>query len=249
MAEIKLPKEKRKPVAIDPKTLILFGKPKQGKTTAVSMLDDCLLIDINKGGSDYVSGLILKAGTIQELKAIETAIRTAGNPYKRIAIDTASDLEELVAPLAEYAYKQTSMGKNWNLDPNNKQDLRSLPQGAGYFYLRQAFMEVLDWFRPLCDQLIILAHCNDKLINENGEDLSQMEMDLTGKLKRIVSANSDALGYVYRSGNKTVVSFKGGEDAIVEARSPHLKGKIITLLESDDDGNLTSHWDEIFIEK
>ena len=74
-----------------------------------------------------------------------------------------------------------------------------------------------------------------------------MELDLSGKLKRIVSADADALGYVYREKNKTMVTFEGGDDCIVEARPDHLRGKTITLIESNEDGKLINHWDKIYV--
>ncbi len=41
---MKLKKEKRKAVSINPSTLLLYGAPKVGKTTMLSQLDDCLIL-------------------------------------------------------------------------------------------------------------------------------------------------------------------------------------------------------------
>ena len=46
---MKLKKEKRKAVSINPSTLLLYGAPKVGNTTMLSQLDDCLIIDTEKG--------------------------------------------------------------------------------------------------------------------------------------------------------------------------------------------------------
>ena len=40
-----LPTEKNIPKVQNPRFLILFGKPKAGKTTLLSMLEGCLIID------------------------------------------------------------------------------------------------------------------------------------------------------------------------------------------------------------
>lgn len=117
---------------------------------------------------------------------------------------------------------------------------------AGYRFVREAFEQILDWFIPLCEGFILLAHANSTLVNKDGEEMQEMKMDLTGKLERITAGKSDALGYVYRKKNQTIISFEGGEDVIVEARPEHLKGKKIVIAESDEDGNLTTHWDQIF---
>ena len=53
----------------DPKNLILYGVPKIGKTTILSHLPDCLIIDI-ESGSDYVDALKVKISTLSELKEL-----------------------------------------------------------------------------------------------------------------------------------------------------------------------------------
>ena len=46
-----LKKEKRKAVSVNPGILLLYGAPKVGKTTMLSKLDDCLVIDTEQGGN------------------------------------------------------------------------------------------------------------------------------------------------------------------------------------------------------
>ena len=84
-------------------------------------------------------------------------------------------------------------------------------------------------------------------INKNGKELTENVIDLTGKLGRIIPAQADALGYVYRKKNQTIINFKGGDDSIVEARPQHLRGKEIVIAESDEDNVITTYWDKIFI--
>lgn len=247
---MKLPTKKSKPKTVNPRFLVLFGKPKSGKTTIASMLDNNLIVDINDG-SDYVSGLIVKASDLNELMEVSKAIKEANCPYEYITIDTATDLEEMVLPLAQNLYQKTPMGKNFGLDPKTGkyrfEDVRSLPNGAGYLYLREAFFKVINTFRKLTPHLILLAHTKDKNINRQGKELFENTIDLSGKLERLVAAESDALGYIYRDKNKTIINFNGGEDSIVEARPPHLRGKEIVIAESDENNNITAYWDRIFI--
>ena len=49
-----LPKVVEKSTRINPKTIVLFSQPKTGKTTIVSKLANCLLIDLEEG-SVYLS--------------------------------------------------------------------------------------------------------------------------------------------------------------------------------------------------
>lgn len=247
MSEVKekklvLPTKRSKVKTENPKFMILFGKPKSGKTTILAGLDDCLIIDL-EDGTDYVEALSLKASNMKELGDIANAIEGAGKPYKYIAIDTATKLEEICLPLAAALYKKTPMGRSWQ-----GEDVRTLPQGAGYLYLREAFKSVIAKFKALTEHLILVGHSSDKLINKDGKELTEMELDLTGKLKRIMSADADALGYVYRKKNETIINFNGGGDFVVEARPKHLKGKEIVIAESDETNEITKYnWDKIFV--
>ena len=92
-------------VTKSPKNLVIFSKPKVGKTTLLSQLKDSLLIDL-EDGSDYVAAVKVKVTTIQDLFAIEQAIVAAGKPYKYIAIDTISALENMSVSYAEFLYSK-----------------------------------------------------------------------------------------------------------------------------------------------
>jgi hypothetical protein len=238
---ITLPTVKSQPKATNPKLGVFFGKPKSGKTTIFASLENNLIIDL-EDGTDYLEAISVKAKNLSDLKEIREAIKTANNPYKYITIDTITKLEEMVMPLAVKLYKDTPMGKNFL-----ESDIRKLPQGAGYLYLREAFFEVVNSFRDLCEGLILIGHANSTQINKQGKDLSEMDLDLAGKLKRLVAADADALGYVYREGKQTIISFEAGEDAIVEARPAHLKGKKIVVAQSDENNEITTFIDRIYL--
>ena len=47
--KFELPTKKVKATRINPKKLIIFGKPKSGKTTCLSQLEDCLILDLENG--------------------------------------------------------------------------------------------------------------------------------------------------------------------------------------------------------
>ena len=126
-------------------------------------------------------------------------------------------------------------------------DIRTLPNGSGYMYLRQAVRKVIDMFRDLCESLILVAHVKEKMINKEGEELSEMSIDLTGKLGDILCGEADAIGYVYRKKNDTIVSFEGGDNSIREARANHLRGKKIVVATSDESNNITVDMAKIFL--
>ena len=61
-----LKKAKRKVVSQNPKTMLLYGAPKVGKTTALSQLKDCLIID-TENGANMIEGYIESVGNRAEL--------------------------------------------------------------------------------------------------------------------------------------------------------------------------------------
>lgn len=245
-----LPTKKKKPINENPRYTVLFGKPKSGKTTIVSLLENNLIIDL-EDGSDYVEAMVVKASNLQELQEINKSIKEAGCPYDYITIDTATALEEMVLPMALNMYRQTPMGSNFGYDPKTGQyvykDVRTLPNGAGYLYIRNSFLKVIENFKNVTNHLILLGHTKDRTINRKGKELSENLLDLSGKLERLVAAKADALGYVYRDENKTIINFNGGEDFVVEARPKHLRGKEIIIAESDDNGTIKAFWDKVFV--
>ena len=245
---IVLPKEKVKAKVENPRFLIIFGKPKAGKTTLASKLDNNLIVDL-EGGSEFLEVLAVQARSVKDLGDIANAIReeiksTGKKPYKYITLDNASRLEEICLSYAATLYRQTPMGKNYSGN-----DVRTLPNGSGYMYLQQAVRKVIDMFRDLCDNFILIGHLKDKMINKEGEELSEMSLDLVGKLANIICGEADAVGYVYRKKNETHISFEGGDNSVREARAPHLRGKNIVIAESDDNNNIKVYWDKIYLPK
>ena len=238
--------ERSKPKVNNPRFLILYGKPKSGKTTIAAELNNNLIIDL-EGGSEYLSALSIQARSINDLGNISNAIqeeinKTGKKPYKYITIDNATRLEEICMSFACTLYRQTPMGKTWKGD-----DVRLLPNGSGYLYLRQAVRKVIDMFRKLCDNFILIGHTKDKMIDKEGQEMTEMALDLVGKLGDIICGEADAVGYIYRKKNETIISFEGGDNTVREARAPHLRGKKIVIAESDENNNVNVHWDRIYL--
>ena len=134
------------------------------------------------------------------------------------------------------------MGRNWIGD-----DVTKLPNGAGWNFQREAISIILNEIEQLCDTLIILGHLKSKFVEKEGKEMEARGLALTGKIAAILCSQVDAIGYVYRDENKTLVNFAPSESLVVGSRPDHLKNKTITLIESDDNGKLTINWDEIFI--
>ena len=242
---IVLPTNKVPATSTNPHFLIIYGRPKSGKTSSLAQLEGNLIIDL-EGGSTFIDALAVRARDVNTLGEIAQAIRAKNSEvghsfYKRITIDNATRLEEICLPYAATLYRQTPIAKNWK-----GTDVRTLPNGSGYFYIRQAVRKVIDMFRDLCDEFILVGHVKDVQVDQNGEELSEMALDLVGKLSSIICGEADAVGYLYRKGNETHISFKGGDGTIKEARAPHLRGKDIVIAKGNDDGTITTDWKQIY---
>jgi energy-coupling factor transporter ATP-binding protein EcfA2 len=245
---IELPTATIKSVVKSPKNLIIFSKPKTGKTTLLAQLPNCLLIDL-EGGSDYVDAMKIKANNIKELMDIETAIIKAGKPYKYIALDTITALEDMCIPYAEHLYSLSPMGASWKTTGKAKYgNILNLANGAGYPWLRQAFNDITARIKNLAPNVIFCGHVKDTLLSKNGNDFSSLDLNLTGKLKDITTSKSDAIGYLVRVGDKNILSFKTQDDISCGARPEHLRNKEIVISETLEDGTIVTHWDQVFID-
>ena len=137
-----LPTEKKQAKVENPRFLILFGKPKSGKTTIVNAIPNNLVIDL-EGGSQYMDSLSVQARTVADLGEIAQAIMNKTKelrkqPYDYITIDSATVVEDIARSYALTLYQRTPMAKAKDGSIYNE-DILKLPQGAGYLYLREAF--------------------------------------------------------------------------------------------------------------
>ena len=244
MSNIVLPTTKIKAEFQSPNKLIIFSKPKVGKSSALAQLENSLILDLEKG-TDFLDACKLQASNLEEIKVIGTAIIEAGRPYKYLIVDTITKLEDMVLPLAAKSYRETPIGKNWKGEDS---EILNLPNGAGYSYLRTAFFKVLDYLYTLAPRVILVGHLKAKYLEKDGKEVVAAELDLVGKLKSMVSADVDAIGLLYREGNKTILSFKTTNDVICGARPVHLRNEEFVLAEMSDDNKLTTNWDKIYID-
>ena len=231
----KLPKKKVKASRKSPKNMIIYGAPKIGKTTALSQLDNCLIIDLEKG-SDMLDALKIQANSLAELGQIGKEIYQEGKPYKYVAIDTITKLEEWCEEEGKQIYLKTPMGKNFETK-NPGMSILSLPNGAGYLYLRMAYKKWIDRLNTLADHVILVGHLKDKMLEKKGKEVAVKDLDLTGKIKQITCANADAVGYIYRDDEQTMISFDSLGDVTAGSRCDHLKGKTMPM-----------EWSKIFID-
>lgn len=234
MATLTLPTAPVKATRISPKILVLYALPKVGKTEELSKLPGCLILDA-EGGAEMYDSLRIPINTTKDLYDVRAAIIAEGEkrakegktgidlfPYKYIALDTLDKIEEYAEISATAKYKASTIGKNFS-----GRSVLELPQGGGYYYLRNEMLAIVNDIASVCPRLIVISHVKEKLLNKGGEDVKVNDISLTGKLGSIVCAKADAIGYMYRvQGNpKLQVSFETFESTVMGARAKHLAGQ------------------------
>lgn len=212
-----LPTVAIQPKRKDPALLTLFGQSKVGKTTLLSQLPNCLIIDTEKG-AEYVPGLIVSANSYKDLIAIGKSIRESAHKYDYVAIDTIDKVSDWLEAQATFEYNQDAKVK--------VAVFSDIPYGGGYNAVRNKMMSLLASFKTITPKLILIGHRKKTVIGETEVKFSSASLDLTGKLKNMICADSDAIGYIYREDGNVMISFETTEELEAGSRCEHLKGKI-----------------------
>lgn len=265
---IELPKTRRGPIALNPKRLIIFSKPKVGKTELVSDLPNNLILDLEEG-TKFVECMSMNIENLDHLKKVCEAIYLAKvngeHSYDYLTIDTISRLEEWVVWEATESYMNTAIGKNFNrytdldqqqglgvkgeLKPRTMwQSILELPNGAGYGPFRNHFLKWLNVFDKLAPNIILVAHIKDKYVQDQGKEVIANTIDLMGKLSSITASLADAIGYIYRDhkNNRNMITFKSKAEIESGSRIERLLQEEFPISEKKD-GKLITHWDKIYV--
>jgi len=275
MAKINLPTVPRKAVSKTPKRIIIFSKPKMGKTTTVSKLPNCLIVDCEKG-TRALTALTYEVDKISDIydlveSIVDYGIKNDGKyPYSFIAIDTASALEEMCLPVAEHRYSLSPEGRQWFLrvDGSDNADvplheksgkyqygsLLNLPFGKGNIYVGQVFNELMAKLENVTPKLILLAHSVEKITkNKAGVESTVIDLMMSKQCKFVSTFKADAIGYMYRKGKQNFIDFTATEEKGIGGRHRYLEKEHILISEYKDkeDGSeeLITYWESIYSPK
>lgn len=218
---ITLPTAPTGPETDVPVLLVLFGASKVGKTTKISELPDCLIIDTEKG-TKYLTALKVGVNNLSELKEVNKLLKAQPAKHKYGCIDT---IDKVVEWVEKEVCKENSVAS-----------IADMAYGAGYNLVRERVMQIIDIMRNRFDHLIIVGHRKQTIIGNESVEVDVTSLDISGKLKNMICAEADAIGYVYRDDeNALKVSFKGVNSLEVGSRCKHLRGQILDF-----------EWDKIY---
>ena len=222
---MKLKKEKRKAISTNPQLLLLYGAPKVGKTTMLSSLDDCLIVDTERG-ANMLEGYIQSVANRDELLELLIQLKESKDvKYKYIALDT-------IDKIADWAEHRVC-------EEENVRSLSDLAFGKCYGIMRDKVSKTIEAFLQVTDHLIIVGHRKPAFAVTDGSPIVVPEsLDMTGKLKNIIMSRCDAIGYVFREEDALKISFQANDAVEAGSRCEHLKGKVIDF-----------DWNQIYKEK
>lgn len=243
---------------INMESCILYGLPKCGKTTLLSTLPNCLIID-TENGTNKLAALVKKVpddrgpvGRMRWLEEFADFLIAKGKPYDYVALDTFTEINDMAEWSGTYRYMNTVQGKNFNrtdddemLKPsdNDYQSVHTLKEGYGYRWSREDTLRVFDKYLRVAKKCVFfVCHVEDKYVGGGDtrirlkEEVAPKQLALTGKIKDILPRKVDAVGYVYNDDGTIKINFTGSEERVGGCRCPHLQGF-----------NDVADWSKIFI--
>lgn len=247
--EYELPTKPHTP-EVNANSMILFGKEKCGKTTALSLLENCLIIDTERGSAKVKATAIQvpqdrgPVGKMAWLKGLANKLKESDIKYDYIGIDTLTEVNDWAEYSGTYRYMNSIQGKSFNRvkdakgvpikggeflspDEDDYQTVHSLPDGNGYKWSREEVMAIFNMFMGLANKCVIfVCHIEDKFIGlkDTTDQIVPKQLALTGKLRDMLPRKVDAIGYVYTTSDGIKVNFAGDEQRIGGSRAKHLQG-------------------------
>ena len=238
---------------VNPKTLLAYGLPKIGKTTAFSKLEDSVIVDLNDETAmldNVVVYPIEGNSNLQKLASLQNFIKEAiehkqtTNEYvkKYIIIDNTTVLSILLEDAALATFKRNAPDKQEIKDELSS--IFDLAHGRGEKFYREEWYRYMSLLESCCETVIFIGHVKDKMLSESlGESVTVTDIDLRGKLSSIIPSKCDATAYMYRDiTNRLIFSFKANKNS-VGSRCKHLRNTEIVISDSEDSFN----FDKLFI--
>lgn len=253
-----------------PRKTIIYGGFKVGKTKLaewMAMNTKTLWLDC-EDGSLYEQGWVGKAGGM--LMNIPARLRQANasaplgkeigptsflfslcdelakeNPrrFDYIIADKLDTLEGWAVARATSYFKQTVIGKNFT-----GLSVLELDKGGGYGYLRDHFDQIWCKLSAAAPRLIMLASLRSSQVDKTVATVSNADLDLTGKVRKIAAGDADAVGYLFREtdGSNWISFITDQTEKFAGSRLARLEGKKFKVSWKKPDGSVEVDLSAIF---
>ena len=272
--EIPYPQAPRAAIDINPQLLVVYGQPKVGKSEAVGQLPGCLTLILRGHSADHLSGNYMDIPVLCEqgafgkfpagdqkardrficdayLAVLEDAYQraAAGKPIAEyLAHDDLGVIEDWVFDLALRAFLATPVGKT-KLGEGLARvtDLPGQAGSPGWAFVWEEFDRMLWRIRRASHKSVVIAHMKDKVVNKETGEVADTDIDLSGKMRKILLREASATGFMFRDrASNLVVSFKSATNVNVGAWCRHLVGQEVMLGKLDGERRTVYDWSTIY---
>lgn len=167
------------------KYVLLYGKPKSGKTTAATSFPKTLLCAFERG-YNAIGGV--KAADISKWSDLKLIIRQLDDPaahevYETIVIDTISIAYDLC--------------EQFICAQNGVQKIGDIPYGAGYAACKKEFETSLRKITQMGYGLVLIAHSASRIEKTvEGSEVEVISPELPKRAAEICNGLVDILGYI-----------------------------------------------------
>lgn len=202
--------------------LVFIGYPKSGKTTLAADFPDSYVLELEKGGGDRVDGRIHDVSNLDEFRgAIQAAVDA--EDVRTIVIDTIDEWG---------AWTEDEIARSYGLS-----NILERKAGVDGFELwgeyGRRIEKLVNYMKGSGKLFIVLAHCKDPKLDDQGKLITPAGMNLRGKGGMYIASHADAIGNVTKRqvADKTrhFLSFQGGPLGHWGSRIEELNDKTIQL--------------------
>lgn len=167
------------------KYVLLYGKPKSGKTTAACSFPDAVLLAFEKGynaiGNVYPFDINKWSDFKVALRDLEDA--RAKERFKTVIIDTVSICWE--------------MCEKFVCQQNGVQKISDIPWGAGYTACKKEFETSIRKITQLGYGVVLIAHSASRVEKTaDGSDIEIISPDLPKRASEVCNGIVDIIGYI-----------------------------------------------------
>lgn len=212
---------------------ILFGQPKVGKTSLFEGREDTLVLAFEHN-SEHINSyrvFINNADTLREvMKELKNDTR-----FKYIVVDTITSAKPIFINIAEEMYMKTLIGKNWIQNKDKYKSIENLPNGQGWYFIRQAYDSFREYIESIDKRLIIVGHMKISSNEETGEVYK--EIDMPQSIRSSLSAKAQVIGYIQRlNKNTNTISFNVGDNILSGCNVPQLANRTFVVSQMTSKG-------------